>query len=134
MDQPRAWYDNQCNHHNLLCFDLSNIEIYIKSLFFSSSAVTEDTEERYYHYLIHCIIYKFYAYLVFVISFSPAKLFKSYYLHPKITKNTKKLQQIAPKSAKYAIFCIQSRNIYTGQNLFTQAPPVVAVTNMRYVL
>ena len=54
------------------------------------------------------------------------------FLHPKITKNTKKLQQIAPKSVKCAIFCVQSRNIYTGQNLFTQAPPVVPVTNMRY--
>ena len=31
------------------------------------------------------------------------------------------------------MFCIQSGKFYTEQNLFTQAPPVVPVTNMRYV-
>ena len=30
------------------------------------------------------------------------------------------------------IFRIKSVKIYTGQFLFTQAPPVVPVTNMRY--
>ena len=47
-------------------------------------------------------------------------------------KNTKKLQQIALKSVKYAVFCVQPGKFYTGQNFFTQAPPVVPVTNMRY--
>ena len=32
----------------------------------------------------------------------------------------------------YYIFCIHSGKIYTGQKKFTQAPPVVPVTNMRY--
>ena len=46
-------------------------------------------------------------------------------------KNTQKLQQIAPKSVKYAVVSVQSGTFYTGQNLFTQALPVVPVTNMR---
>ena len=49
---------------------------------------------------------------------------KNYEKHPQITTN-------CPKSAKYAVFCVQSGKFYTGQNLFTQAPPVVPVTNMR---
>ena len=32
----------------------------------------------------------------------------------------------------YHIFCIHSGKIYTGQQKFTQAPPVLPVTNMRY--
>ena len=47
-------------------------------------------------------------------------------------KNTQKLQPVVPKSVKYAFFGIQSGKFYTGQNFFTQAPPVVPVTNMRY--
>ena len=47
-------------------------------------------------------------------------------------QDTQKLEQIAQKSVKYAVFCVQSGKFYTGQNLFTQAPPVVPVTNMRY--
>ena len=72
------------------------------------------------------------AYLIFVIYFTPAGFLNPNILHPKSTKNTQKLQQIAPKSAKYAFVCIQSGKFYTGQNCFTQAPPVVPVTNMRY--
>ena len=34
----------------------------------------------------------------------------------------------------YYIFCIHSGKIYTGQKKFTQAAPVVPVTNMRYVI
>ena len=34
----------------------------------------------------------------------------------------------------YYIFCIHSGKIYTGQKKFTQALPVVPVTNMRYAL
>ena len=49
FDKTKFGYDNQYNHYNLLCFDLIEIEIYIKSLFFSSQAVAEDAEERYYH-------------------------------------------------------------------------------------
>ena len=33
---------------------------------------------------------------------------------------------------KVSICCIHSGKIYTGQKKFTQAPPVVPVTNMRY--
>ena len=34
----------------------------------------------------------------------------------------------------YTVFFTQSGKIYTWQNFFTQAPPVVSVTNMRYDL
>ena len=30
------------------------------------------------------------------------------------------------------MLCVQYGKIYTRQNVFTQAPPVVPVTNMRY--
>ena len=33
-------------------------------------------------------------------------------------KNTSKLQKIAPKSVKYAFFCVQSGKFYTRQILF----------------
>ena len=73
------------------------------------------------------------SYLIFVISFTLAGFLNPNILHPKITKNTQKLQQIAPKSVKYAVFFrVQSGKFYTGQNFFTQALPVVPVTNMRY--
>ena len=74
-----------------------------------------------------------YAYLIFVISFTQAGILNTNILHPKITKNTQKLQEKAPKSVCYAVFCVQSGKFYTGQNCYTQAPPVVPVTNMRYV-
>ena len=48
-------------------------------------------------------------------------------------QNTQKLQQIPPKGLKYAVLRVQFGKIYTGQNFFTRAPPVVPVTNMRYV-
>ena len=47
-------------------------------------------------------------------------------------KNTQKLHQIAPKVYNMQFFSIQSGKFYTGQNIFTEAPPVVPVTNMRY--
>ena len=71
-------------------------------------------------------------YLIFVISFTLAGFLNPNILHPKITKNTQKLHEIAPKSVTYAVFRFESGNFYTGQNFFTQAPPVVPVTNMRY--
>ena len=43
-------------------------------------------------------------YLIFVISFTLAGFLNPNILHPKITKNTQKLQQIVPKSVKYAFF------------------------------
>ena len=61
--------------------------------------------------------------------FYTGQIFESQFLHPKILKNTHLLQQMVPKSAKYAVFCIQSGKFYTGQNIFTQAPPMVPVTN-----
>ena len=75
-----------------------------------------------------------YPYLILFISFTLAGFLNPIILHPDITKNTQKLLQIAPKSVKYAFFCVQSGKFCTGQNLFTQAPPVVPVTNMRYGL
>ena len=72
------------------------------------------------------------AYLILVISFTLAGFLNHNILHPKITKNTQKLHEIAPKSVTYAVFRFESGNFYTGQNFFTQAPPVVPVTNMRY--
>ena len=53
------------------------------------------------------------AYLILVISFTPAGFLNPYILHPEITKNTQKLQQIAPKSVKYVVFRVQSGNFYT---------------------
>ena len=70
------------------------------------------------------------TYLILVISFTLAGFWNLNILHPKITKITQKLQQISPKSVKYAFFL--SGKIYIRQNVFTQAPPVVPVTNMRY--
>ena len=55
------------------------------------------------------------AYLIFVISFTLAGFLNLNILHPKITKNTQKLQQIAPKSVKYAVYWVQSGKIYNGQ-------------------
>ena len=72
-------------------------------------------------------------YLILVISFTLAGFLNPNILHPKITKKTQKLHEIAPKSVTYAVFRFESGNFYTGQNFFTQAPPVVPVTNMRYV-
>ena len=72
------------------------------------------------------------AYLIFVISFTQAGFLNYKVLHPKTTQNTHKLQQIPQKDVKYAVICVQSGKIYTGQNFFTRAPPVVPVTNMRY--
>ena len=72
------------------------------------------------------------AYLIFVISFTQAGFLNPKFLHPKTTQNTQKLQQIPPKSVKYAVLRVQSGKFYTGQNFFTRAPPVVPVTNMRY--
>ena len=43
-------------------------------------------------------------YLILVISFTLAGFLNPNILHPKITKNTQKLQQIVPKSVKYAFF------------------------------
>ena len=81
-------------------------------------------------YKVHVIMAN--AYLIIVISLTLAGFFNPNILHPKITKNTHKLHEIAPKSVTYAVFRFESGNFYTGQNFFTQAPPVVPVTNMRY--
>ena len=72
-----------------------------------------------------------YAYLIFVISFTLARFLNPDILHPKITKKNHN-KKIAPKSVKYAVFRVQSGKKLTGQMFFTQAPPVVPVTNMRY--
>ena len=73
------------------------------------------------------------TYLIFVLSFTPAKFLSPKILHPKTMQNAYKLQQIPPKGVKYAVLCILSRKFYTGENFYTRAPPVVVtVTNMRY--
>ena len=52
---------------------------------------------------------------------------KNYKIHPKITTNT-------PKKRKYALFLhFILKNLHLTY-FFTRAPPVVPVTNMRYVL
>ena len=72
------------------------------------------------------------SYPIFAISFTLAGFLNRNILYQKIMKNIQKLEQIATKSVKYAFFRVQSEIFYTGQNFFTQAPPVVPVTNMRY--
>ena len=50
-------------------------------------------------------------------------------------KNTKTTPKHAKKSLKVlniCSFCVQSGKFYTWQNIFTRAPPVVPVTNIRY--
>ena len=46
---------------------------------------------------------------------------------------TQKVSTVKFLHRKVSIFCVHSGKIYTGQKKFTQAPPVVPVTNMRYV-
>ena len=54
-------------------------------------------------------------------------------LHPKKQLKTPKTLKISLKKVKYMhFFFTQSGQIYTWQKIFTQAPPVVPVTNMRY--
>ena len=55
-------------------------------------------------------------YLIFVISFTQAGFLNPKFVHPKTMQNTQKLQQIPPKSVKYAVFRVQSGKFYTGQN------------------
>ncbi len=50
---------------------------------------------------------------------------KNYEKHPKITTN-------CPKKYKICSFPVQSGKFYTREVFFTQALPVVPVTNMRY--
>ena len=45
---------------------------------------------------------------------------------------TQKVSTVKFLHRKVSIFCVHSGKIYTGQKKFTQAPPVVPVTNMRY--
>ena len=49
----------------------------------------------------------------------------------KTTEGTKNTKNVSEK-VKYMHFFTQSGKIYTWQKIFTQAPPVVPVTNMRY--
>ena len=70
------------------------------------------------------------SYLIFVIYFTLAGFFNPDILNPKITKNTQKLQQIAPTTLKYGVFRVQSGIFLHQTDFFTQAPPVVPVTNM----
>ena len=60
------------------------------------------------------------------------RIFESQYFTLKITKTPKNYKKIAPKKCQICGFRIQSGKFYTGQIFFTQAPPVVPVTNMRY--
>ena len=87
---------------------------------------TKTTQVRHRMYLL-C------ACLIFVISFTRAGFLNPNILHPKTTENTHKLQEIPPQIVKKADFRVQSGKIYTWQNFFTRALPVMPVTNMRYV-
>ena len=51
----------------------------------------------------------------------------------KTTKDTKNTKNVSEKVKCMQFFLTQSGKIYTWQEIFTQAPPVVPVTNMRYV-
>ena len=56
------------------------------------------------------------SYLIFVISFTLVEFLNPNILHPKFAENPRKLQQIAPKSVKYAFFCVQSGIFYKNQH------------------
>ena len=47
-------------------------------------------------------------------------------------KNTQKIQQIGPKSVKYALIRVQSDKFYTRQMFFYTGAACGPVTNMRY--
>ena len=51
----------------------------------------------------------------------------------KNTKNTPKHAKKSLKVLNICSFCVQSGKFYTWQNILTRAPPVVPVTNIRYV-
>ena len=70
-------------------------------------------------------------YLIFVISFTQAGFWKTKFYTQKTTKGTKNTKNVSEK-VKYMHFFTQFGKIYTWQKIFTQAPPVVPVTNMRY--
>ena len=59
------------------------------------------------------------SHLIFVNSFTQAGFFNPKFLHPKTMQNTRKLQQIPPKSVKYAVLRVQSGKFDTGQFFFT---------------
>ena len=46
---------------------------------------------------------------------------------------TQKYPKNTRKTVKNVVFRVQSEKFYTWQNYFTRAPPVVPVTNIRYV-
>ena len=60
------------------------------------------------------------------------RIFENQILHPKKRLKAPKTLKMSLKKSNICIFFTQSGKIYTWQKIFTQAPPVVPVTNMRY--
>ena len=60
------------------------------------------------------------------------RIFENQILHPKKRLKAPKTLKMSLKKSNICIFFTQSGKIYTWQKFFTQAPPVVPVTNMRY--
>ena len=65
--------------------------------------------------------------------FYTGRIFENQILHPKKRLKAPKTLKMSLKKSNICIFFTQSGKIYTWQKIFTQAPPVVPVTNMRYV-
>ena len=64
--------------------------------------------------------------------FYTGRIFENQILHPKKRLKAPKTLKMSLKKSNICIFFTQSGKIYTWQKIFTQAPPVVPVTNMRY--
>ena len=75
------------------------------------------------------VFYNIWPYPIFVISFTQAGFSMTKFYTQKYTK----IHKNTPKTVKYIVFRVQSGKFYTWQNYFTRAPPVVPVTNIRYV-
>ena len=64
--------------------------------------------------------------------FYTGRIFENQILHPKKQLKTPKTLKISLKKSNVCSFFTQSGKIYTRKKFFTQAPPVMPVTNMRY--
>ena len=72
------------------------------------------------------------TYLIFVISFTQAGFSKTKFYTQKKRLKAPKTLKMSLKKSNICIFFTQSGKNYTWQKFFTQAPPVVPLTNMRY--
>ena len=65
--------------------------------------------------------------------FYTGRIFENQILHPKKRQKTPKTLKMSLKSQIYAVFHSIWKKFTPDRIFFTQAPPVVPVTNMRYV-